>query len=118
MQGDSYASTSDLFDLRNEYVADAALGLDETRRAGIGLQLASQPQHLHVDATVEHIFVYAGGLQEVFASERTLRRVEKGDQERVFSFRQRNRRPIWIGQSSRVPIYLPAGKSKATQSKK
>jgi len=39
----SYASASYRFDLRNEYVADAALGLDETRRARIGLQLASQP---------------------------------------------------------------------------
>jgi hypothetical protein len=43
IRGDSYASASHRFYRRNEYVADAALGLDQTRRARIGLQLASQP---------------------------------------------------------------------------
>jgi hypothetical protein len=46
-------------------VADAALGPDDARRAGIDLQLAPQPQDLHIDAAVEYILVDAGRSQKV-----------------------------------------------------
>lgn len=50
------------FDGWTEDIAEAAFGLDDLRRAGIGLQLATEPQHLHIDAAVEDILVDPGGL--------------------------------------------------------
>ena len=56
----------------------------------------------------------AGRLQEVFARERSLRGIEKGDQQRVFPLGQRNRRAIGVGQAARAPIDPPAAKPIAT----
>jgi hypothetical protein len=50
----------------------------------------------------------------MFAGQGSLRRIEKGDQKRVFPFRQRDRGPFGVGQTSRVSIYLPAAKAKST----
>lgn len=50
-----------------EHIADAALGLDDSRRTRIGLQLAPQPQHLDVDAAIENVFMDAGRLQQMLA---------------------------------------------------
>ena len=58
---------SESFDRKREDVADAALGADDGRCAGIGLQLAAQAQHLHVDTTVEDVFVNARRLQKMLA---------------------------------------------------
>jgi len=71
---------SDGHNRQGEHVADASLRPDDARRAGVGLELAPQPQDLHIDGAVEDIFVHAGRLQQVLAAERSLRRVEKGDQ--------------------------------------
>src|SRR4051794_9472519 len=78
---------SDALNRQGEYVADAALGLDDTRHARICLQFAPQSQDLHVDTAVEHILVYPGRLQQLFPTERSLWRVEKGCQKRVFALR-------------------------------
>lgn len=59
-------------------VTNATLGLDNAWRAGFGIQLASQPQDLHVDATVEYVFVHACCLQKMLACQRPQRRLEKG----------------------------------------
>src|ERR1700730_16704257 len=82
--------SSDRFDRQGKDVTDAALRADDMGRAGIGLELASQPQDLHVDAAVEHILVNAGRLQKVLAGKRPQRRVEKGDQQGVFALGQRD----------------------------
>ena len=60
--------------------ADAAHGLNDARRAGVSLELAPQPQDLHIDGAVEDIFMHTGRLQQVLAAERSLRRVKKNDQ--------------------------------------
>ena len=59
--------SSECFDGRRKYVANAAFGQDDTRRFWIGLQLAPQAQHLNVDAAIEDIFVDASRLQKVLA---------------------------------------------------
>jgi len=54
------------------------------------------------------ILVHAGRLQQVFARQRPLRRVEKGDQQRVFALRQGHRGACRVGQAPRAPIQQPA----------
>jgi hypothetical protein len=70
-------------DRQGKHVANAAFGLDDPRRARVGLELAAQSQDLHVDAAVEHILMDAGRLQQVLAAERPLRRVDERIQERI-----------------------------------
>jgi hypothetical protein len=96
-----------------KHVANASPGLDDTRRARVGLQLAAQPQDLHVDAAVEHVLVHAGRLQKALTGERSLRRVDEGGQQRVFALRQRDRGTVGIGQPPRAPIELPAAEPAA-----
>jgi len=52
-----------LLDRRRKHVADAALGPDEARRAGVGLELAPQAQNLHVDRSIVDVVVEAARLQ-------------------------------------------------------
>ena len=59
--------SSECFDGQRKYVANAAFGQDEARRVWVGLQLAPQPQYLHVDTAIEDIFVNPGRLQKVLA---------------------------------------------------
>jgi len=99
------------FDRQSEHVADAALGLNYARCTGIGLQLAPQPQDLDIDAAVKNILVNSGGLQQMFPRQRPLRRFEKGQQQRILAFAQRDRCPIGIEESSAAPFELPAIKS-------
>jgi hypothetical protein len=75
--------TSSRLDRQSAQVAETALRLDNTARARIGLELAPQPQDLHVDAPVEHILVHAGRLQKMLAGKRALRRVEEGDKQGI-----------------------------------
>jgi hypothetical protein len=42
---------------QREGIADAALGPDYTRRARVDLELALEPQHLDIDASIENILV-------------------------------------------------------------
>jgi hypothetical protein len=67
-------------DRQREHIAHTTLGLDDGGGAGVDLELAPQPQDLHIDAAIEHILVNAGRLQQVLAGKRALRCVEKGDQ--------------------------------------
>src|SRR5580700_6369820 len=69
----SEARTSGRLDRQSAQVAETALRLDDTGRSRIGLELAPQPQDLHVDAAVEHILVHAGRLQKMLAGKRALR---------------------------------------------
>jgi hypothetical protein len=95
-------------DRQREHVANAALGLNHARCIGISLQLAPQPQDLDIDAAIENILANSGGLQQVFPRQRPLRRFEKGQQQRIPAFAQRDRRRIGIEQSSATPFELPA----------
>src|SRR5262249_31156576 len=102
--------SSDALDREGEDIADAALGLDDARRARIGLELAPQAQNLYVDTAVEYVFVDAGRLQQVLAAQRALRRVEEGDQQGVFALGQGDRRALGIGEAAIAPIEEPAAK--------
>ena len=88
------------FDLPRKHISDAALRLDDLRRARVLLQLASKAKNLHVDAAIEHVFVDSGGLEKVLSAERALRGVEEGDQQRVLAFGQRDIRAVRIGKPS------------------
>src|SRR6266702_3523847 len=92
----------------SEAVANAALGLDNARRARVGLQLASQPQDLDVDAAVEDVFVDARRLEQVLAAQRALRRLEEGQQQGVFALAQRDRCIGGIDQPATTAFELPA----------
>ena len=101
-------------DGNSEHISDAALGLDDARRAGIALELAPEAEDLHVDAAIEDIFVNAGRLQKVFPAQRTLRGFEEGEQHRVLAFGQRDRDSGRVSQLASTAIKLPAGKSKSS----
>ncbi len=77
-------------DRHGEPIADAALGLDDARGARIRLQLAPQPQDLHIDASVENILMHTRRLQQMLAGERAIRRVEERGQQRVLALRQKS----------------------------
>src|ERR1700738_1210727 len=102
---------SECFDGQRQYVADAAFGQDDARRVWIGLQLAPQAQYLNVDTAIEDIFMDPGRLQKVFAGKRSLRSVEKRNQQRILAFGQRDRDSVGISEAAVAPIELPAAKS-------
>jgi len=95
-------------DRNGKHVANAALGLNDPRRARIGLQFAPQPQDLHVDAAVENILVHPSCLQQMLAAERPLGRVEKGGQQSIFTLGQRDLGSAGVGETPGTPIELPA----------
>src|SRR5260370_36889639 len=105
--------SSECLDGQRKHIADAAFGQDDARRVWIGLQLAPQAQYLHVDTTIEDIFMDPGRLQKVFAGKRSLRRVEKRNQQRILAFGQRDRDSVGISEPPDAPIELPAAKSAA-----
>ena len=90
-----------------EHVAYSALGLNNAWRARIGLQLAPQPQDLNVDAPVENILVDARCLQQVFAGQRSLRRLEERQQQGILTLAQRNLVAIGIEQLSATAFERP-----------
>ena len=101
-------------DRQREHVADAALGSNDLRRTRIGLELAPQPQDLHVDAAIENVLVHTGCLQQLLAAERPLGRIEKGGQQSVFALGQRNLGPAEVGEPPSPPIDLPAAETVST----
>ena len=105
--------SSECFDGQRKYVANAAFGQDDTRRVWIGLQLSPQPQYLNVDTAIEDIFMDPGCLQKVLAGERSLRSIEKRNQQRILAFGQRDRDSVGISEAAVAPIELPAAKSAA-----
>ena len=102
---------SEPFDRQVEDIAEAALGADDAGRVRSALQLAPQPQDLHIDAPVEDILMHAGGLQQVFAAERPLGRFEKGQQHGVFALGQDDGRALGIAQAARGSIEHPAAEA-------
>src|SRR6202795_1295522 len=105
--------SSKCFDGQRKYVANATFGQDDARRVWIGLQLAPQAQYLHVDTTIEDIFMDPGRLQKVLAGKRSLRSIEKRKQKRVFALGQCNRDSAGISEVPDAPVKLPAAKSAA-----
>jgi len=103
--------SSECFDGQRKHVANAAFGQDEARRVWVDLQLAPQPQYLHVDTAIEDIFVNPGRLQKVLAGKRSLRSIEKCNQKRILAFGQRDRDSVGISEAAVAPIELPAAKS-------
>src|SRR5512135_673938 len=94
-----------------EYVSNAPFGPDDARGAGIAFELTSEAKNLHVNATVEDILVNTGRLQQVLATQRTLRRFEKGKQHGILAFGQRDRYARRVGKLSNSTVELPTGKS-------
>jgi hypothetical protein len=106
--GATFPSLLERCDRQREHVADAALGLDHARRTRIGLQLAPQPQDLDIDAAIENILMNSGSLQQMLPRQRPLRCFQKGQQQRILAFAQRNRRRVGIEEPSATPFELPA----------
>src|SRR4051812_4997667 len=67
---------------RREDIAAAAHRLDQARLLGVGLDLAAQPAHLHVDAAVERArHAAAREIEQLVARQHALRMLGEGDQE-------------------------------------
>jgi hypothetical protein len=99
------------FDLQREDIADASLSLDHARCTRIDLQFAPQPQDLDINAPIENIFVNSCSLKQMLPRQRPLRRFEKGQQQRILAFAQRDRRRIGIDEFTATPFKLPAVES-------
>src|SRR6185369_14251907 len=93
-------------------VAYAALGPDDARRARAGFELAAQAKNLHVDAAIGDVLVQVRRLQQVFAAEWALWRMEKDNQQSVLTFGQRDRSAGRISEAAGRAIQFPARKSK------
>ena len=107
--GVNTVSPSIRFDGHVKPVAHTAFGLDDPRSAGIGFELAAQSKHLHVDTSIEDIFVHPGRLQELLACQGSLRRLQECDQQRVLAFGQGDRAAIRSQQPALFPLETPAG---------
>src|SRR5580692_10209940 len=77
-------------------IADAAFGQDHPWCTWIGLQPASQPQDLNIDASIEDVLVNSDSLQQLFTREGSLRCVKKGAQQRIIAFTQRHLSTVGI----------------------
>src|SRR5262245_49676136 len=108
------ASALERFYRERENIADAALGLDDSWRARIDLELASQPQHLDIDAAIENVLVHPRRLQQILPRQRPLGCFEKGDQQRVLALAQRNRGSIRIEELPAAPLQHPPVEPVAT----
>jgi len=98
-------------DWQREHIADTALSLDHARCTRIDLQFAPQPQDLDIDAPVEDIIVNSRCLQQMLARERPLGCFEKGEQQGILTFAQRDRRLIAVYESSAATLKPPATES-------
>jgi hypothetical protein len=107
----SGARRSDLLDGQDKDIADTTFGPDNTRCAGINFELPSESKDLDIDAAVKHVLVNPRCLQEVFATQWPLWRVEERGQERVFTLGKRDRAPIDVRQTALTAIELPAAKA-------
>ena len=86
-------ATLERFDRKREDIADTAYSMDCARRSRIDLELAPEPQDLHIDAPIEDICVNSCRLEQMLAGEGPLRRFKKGDQQGIFTFTQPDRSP-------------------------
>src|SRR6202008_4906597 len=57
-------------DWQSKGAANTALRPNDLRRARIELQLPPQPQDLHIDATVENVFVHPSRLQQMLTAQK------------------------------------------------
>ena len=103
----------DPLDLNGEHISDATLGLDDSGRAGVALELASEAKNLHVDAAIEDVLMHARGLQQLLTAKWALRRIEKGKQQGVLALGQGHGSAVWVGELPGPSVELPAGKLKA-----
>jgi hypothetical protein len=81
--------------------------VNDARHVRVGLQLATQPQNLDVNAAIEDILVYTGRVQEVFAADWSLRSIQERDKQRVLFLRHRHHISVSVGQASRAAVKLP-----------
>jgi len=102
---------SEWFDRKRKDIADTALSLDHAWCTRVDLQFGPQPQDLDIDAPVEDVFVNSRRLQQVLARERPLRCFEKGEQQGILTFTQRDPRPIRLKKSPATPLELPSAES-------
>ena len=98
---------SERFDRGCENIADAALRLNNAWRTGIDLQLASQPQDLDVDASIEDILMYPRGLQQALSRKRSPRGFQEGEQQGIFALAQRDRGRTGVDELSAAAIENP-----------
>jgi hypothetical protein len=68
-------------DLEYEYIANAAHRLDEVRHIHANLNFAPEPPHLEIDASIEDIFLYSSGVQQILPRERPPGCFKKGKQQ-------------------------------------
>src|SRR5262249_30522485 len=71
-------------------------------------ELASQAQHLNIDAAIEYVLVQACGLEQVLPAERSLRCLEEGGQQGEFAFAEGDRAPGRAGQAPCPAVELPS----------
>ena len=71
-------------------------------------QFAAQPQNLHIDTSIEDIFMDTRCLQQMLARQGPLRRFEKGQQQGTFALGQGNQRAIGVYQLAAAPFERPA----------
>ena len=104
---------SDPLDWNGKHISDAALGLDDSRRVMVALELASEAKNLHVDAAIEDVVMRARGLQKVLTAKWAPRRIEKGKQQCILAPGQGYGSAVWVSELPGLSVELPAGKLKA-----
>src|SRR5258708_31333322 len=102
--------TLELLDGQGKDIADATLRPYDARRARVGFQFAPQPQHLHVDASIENVFVHPGGLEELLSGEWPLRSLQKRDQQGIVAFGQCHCNVLRPYPAASVPLESPAAR--------
>src|SRR6185503_8543160 len=95
-----------------EHVADAALGDDEARVRGVGLDLAPQAQDLHVDrAVVDLGVVQARKVEKLFAREDALRRRKESGEQAELALGELDGLALRAFQLAQPDVELPAAEA-------
>src|SRR5690349_21333729 len=94
---------------RVEVIPGAALGADERGLVGALLDLASQPEDLHVDRAVVDVVVEAAGLEQLVAAEDAVGGAKERDEQRVFAVGELDGTSVGRPQPARARVELPAG---------
>jgi hypothetical protein len=104
----SAGAGSERFDWQRKDISDPSLGLNDSGRTRIGLQLAPQPQDLNVDAPIADILVDSRCLQQLRTRERPLRRLDEREQEGIFALGQCDRGSALVHKAPIAASKLPA----------
>jgi hypothetical protein len=76
---------------RREDISHAPFRLDQHGSRGVGFNLPTQSQDLHIDASVEHIVVmHPASTEQMFARENPLGCLQKGHQARELALGERH----------------------------